>query len=401
MARKKLAVFTATGCRACENGILDINYQVSSLARWADFSFWPHLLGSRWDHLEEIDICLFTGAIRTESDEEAAQRLREKSRILVGCGACAAFGGMPGLADLQEAENMQAGCSTNDEIPALPSIRSNVAALSQIVQVDYFVPGCPPPQNYLWALLQSLVCNSESPARISFAASMLPNTMAQALLAGVLPPKGSTFAGERAVCANCSRVKEEKLFKSYKRPYQINADPGRCLLEQGLVCQGVATRGGCGGLCTGAGAPCRGCFGKAENIYDAGAKMVSAISSTFDSKDPEELAEIVDGFADLAGTFYRYTLPSQCALRAPVAGRGQDKSCRQRRGHRLRRRWFRSRCMMLRNQETKSICPRPERTNAVNGFRAIFMSVLRNRENDDHNPRTPEVAGRAFQGHHL
>jgi F420-non-reducing hydrogenase small subunit len=62
------------------------------------------------------------------------------------------------------------------------------------------------------------------------------------------------------------------------------------------------------------GQPCRGCFGKAEATYDPGAKMVSAISSTFDSDDAQEIAALVDDFVDLMGTFYRYTLPTQCAL---------------------------------------------------------------------------------------
>jgi F420-non-reducing hydrogenase small subunit len=318
VARKSVAVFSATGCRACENTVLDIHYQVSSLSRWAQFSFWPHVLGSRWEDLdgqEDVDVCFFAGAIVTKDDEVAALKLREKSRILVGCGACAALGGMPGLANLRSGnERPLSNSSFQNEAPSLPRTRERVAALSQIVKVDYAVPGCPPPQNYLWTTLQSLVCGSESLARISFAASRLPQPIARAVMAGVLPPKGSIFAGERAVCASCSRRKDEKRFESFKRPYQIEADPDRCLLEQGLICQGVATQEGCGGLCTGAGVPCRGCFGKAAAIYDAGAKMVSAISSTFDSTEAEEMERIAEGFLDLPGTIYRYTLPSQCAL---------------------------------------------------------------------------------------
>ena len=182
------------------------------------------------------------------------------------------------------------------------------------MKVDYLVPGCPPTQNFLWAAIQSLVCNGQSPARLSFAASRLPEAIAQAITSGILPPKGSIFAGEKAVCASCSRVKEEKRFETYKRPYQAYDELGRCLLEQGLVCQGITTQEGCGGLCTAMGQPCRGCFGKAEAIFDPGAKMVSAISSTFDSDDAQEIAALVDDIVDLVGTFYRYTLPTQCAL---------------------------------------------------------------------------------------
>jgi F420-non-reducing hydrogenase small subunit len=316
---KKLAIFTATGCRACENAILDIHYQVSSLSRYADIAFWPYVLGSQWRDLEKqesIDVCFFAGAIRTGSDREAALKLREKSRVMVACGACAAFGGMPGLVNISQSQRtMDNGQQTSEEKkPALPPLEPRVLGLSQIVKVDYFVPGCPPPQNFLWAAIQSLVCNGQSPARLSFSAARLPEAIGQAITSGILPPKGSMFAGEKAVCATCSRVKEEKRFDAYKRPYQAYEASGRCLLEQGLVCQGITTREGCGGLCTAMGQPCRGCFGKAEAIFDPGAKMVSAMSSTFDSDDEQEIAALVDDFVDLMGTFYRYTLPTQCAL---------------------------------------------------------------------------------------
>jgi len=323
---KKLAIFTATGCRACENAILDIHYQVSSLARCADIAFWPYMLGSEVRDLEKqesIDVCFFAGAIRTSSDREAALKLREKSRIMVACGACAAFGGMPGLVNIsqwsvvsgQSQRTMDNKQQTNEEEkPELPPLESRVLGLPQIVKVDYLVPGCPPTQNFLWAAIQSLVCNGQSPARLSFAASRLPEAIAQAITSGILPPKGSIFAGETAVCASCSRAKDQKRFETYKRPYQAYEELGRCLLEQGLVCQGITTQEGCGGLCTAMGQPCRGCFGKAEAIFDPGAKMVSAISSTFDSDDAQEIAALVDDIVDLVGTFYRYTLPTQCAL---------------------------------------------------------------------------------------
>jgi F420-non-reducing hydrogenase small subunit len=315
LPKKKLAAFTGTGCSACENAILDIHYQVTSLTRWAEFAFWPYLLASRWEDLEDgpkIDVCLFAGAIGTEGDREAALRLREKSTILVACGACAAFGGLPGLANLAPGS-----CDTSritQEEPSLPCIQPMVFSLGAVVPVDYFVPGCPPTQNLLWAAIQALACCGESETRISFAASRLPENISLNVTSGILPPVGSAFAGEKAVCASCSRVKVEKKFTAFRRPHEIHPDSGRCLLEQGLICQGLATREGCGGLCTAIGASCRGCFGKAEAVLDAGAKMVSAISSTFDSKDAVEIEELSDKFVDLAGTFYRYTLPTQCTL---------------------------------------------------------------------------------------
>jgi F420-non-reducing hydrogenase small subunit len=319
--KKTLAVFAASGCRGCEHAILDIHYQVQSLSRWVDIVFWPYVLGSgrrQLDAIDGIDVCLFTGAVTTADQRTMAEQLRAKSQVMVACGACAAFGGMPALANLKK-DGGRPFPSASDETktgdrPGLPLMEHRVSALEQVVAVDYVIPGCQPTQSLLWAGLQALACGPRSQSKLSFAVSRLPVRIAQAITAGIAPPAGTCFAGDKAVCASCSRVKEEKKFKEVVRSYEKYEESGRCLLEQGLVCLGISTREGCGGLCTGVGLPCRGCFGKAEAVYDPGAKMVSAISSTFASDNPAEIEQMSAKIPDLTGTFYRYTLATQCAL---------------------------------------------------------------------------------------
>lgn len=319
--KKKVAIFAASGCRGCEHAILNIHYQVQSLSRWIDVVFWPYLLGSEpsdLDRLDAVDVCFFAGAVTTADQRRMAERLRAKSEIMVACGSCAAFGGMPSLTNLKkdgrQGLNTALGQGDTGKHPMLPQMEKRVAALEQVVPVDYVIPGCQPTQSLLWAGIQALACGPRSQSKLSYAAARLPVAVAQAVTAGIAPPKGTCFAGDKAVCASCSRVKEEKKFKAAIRPYEEYEESGRCLLEQGLVCLGISTREGCGGLCTGVGQPCRGCFGKAEAVYDPGAKMVSAVSSTFDSENQEEIEQMAAELIDLSGTFYRYTAATQCAL---------------------------------------------------------------------------------------
>jgi F420-non-reducing hydrogenase small subunit len=321
VTRKRLAVYAASGCRGCEHAILDIHYQVQSLARWAEVVFWPYLLGSgaqELEALERIEVCFFAGAIGTVEERRMAEQLRAKSDVLVACGACAAFGGLPGLSNLKKhaggANESPAAALEANGPPDLPALEHRVSALGQVVPVDYLVPGCLPTPSLLWSAIQALVCGPQSSGRLAYCATRLPSSLAQAITAGLPPPKGSCFAGEKAVCASCSRVKEEKKFKTALRPFEKYEETGRCLLEQGLICLGISTREGCGGLCTGVGQPCRGCFGKPEAVFDPGAKMVSAVASTFASENKAEIEKMVAGLNDLSGTFYRYTLASQCAL---------------------------------------------------------------------------------------
>jgi F420-non-reducing hydrogenase small subunit len=321
LKKKKVAVVSASGCRGCEHAILNVHHQVQSFSRWIDIVYWPYLLGSGPDELEalaSIDVCFFAGAVTTDAERSMAEQLRSKSDVMVACGACAAFGGMPGLANLRKdavaAGSADAPATEEGDAALLPKQEHRVASLDQVVAVDYVIPGCLPTQSLLWAGIQALTCGPRSLSKLSFAAARLPTGLAQAVTAGIAPPKGSCFAGDKAVCASCSRLKEEKKFKSAVRPYEKYEESGRCLLEQGLVCLGISTREGCGGLCTGVGQPCRGCFGKPEAVYDPGAKMVSAISSTFASENKAEIENMAAVIKDLTGTFYRYTLASQCAL---------------------------------------------------------------------------------------
>jgi F420-non-reducing hydrogenase small subunit len=71
---------------------------------------------------------------------------------------------------------------------------------------------------------------------------------------------------------------------------------------------GPATRSGCDALCVKANIGCRGCYGPPPNVFDQGAKMVSALSSIIDSTDPKEIREIIKTIADPLGTFYRFSM---------------------------------------------------------------------------------------------
>lgn len=98
-----------------------------------------------------------------------------------------------------------------------------------------------------------------------------------------------------------------------KRPWEVGpTDKDLCLVPQGIVCLGPATRPLCGAQCPSVDTPCRGCYGPTDKVLDAGAKMISAIGSDFGVEndkeiDPEQVAEQVE---DIVGTFYTYTLPS-------------------------------------------------------------------------------------------
>ena len=130
-----------------------------------------------------------------------------------------------------------------------------------------------------------------------------------AILEGKLPPKGSVIGAKTTVCDECKRTRSEKKIKKFHRTWQIIPDETTCLLEQGLLCCGLATRAGCGALCPQVNSPCIGCHGPNEGVDDFGARLSSAFASVIDSNDPKEIDRIIkEGIPDPVGTFYRFNL---------------------------------------------------------------------------------------------
>ena len=97
-------------------------------------------------------------------------------------------------------------------------------------------------------------------------------------------------ATEKTVCDECKHVREEKRIKQFHRFHEIIADSTQCLFDQGIICAGPATRGGCGALCTKVDIPCRGCYGPPPHVDDQGAALLSAVASVVDADTEEEAA---------------------------------------------------------------------------------------------------------------
>ena len=141
------------------------------------------------------------------------------------------------------------------------------------------------------------------------------------MLEGKLPPKGSVLAPDVALCDQCPRKASKPAdlsFTEFKRPHQVVLDPNLCLLAQGIVCMGPATRGGCEALCPAGNMPCTGCFGPTSRVRDQGAKILSSLCANIASKDEKEIRDILAGIPDPVGTFYRYGL-AKSLLRRKVS----------------------------------------------------------------------------------
>jgi F420-non-reducing hydrogenase small subunit len=311
MAKPKVAFYWCASCGGCEEAVVDLAEDILGVVDAVDIVFWPVALDFKRKDVEAMEdgsiaVSFINGAIRTSEQKEMVEMLRRKSGLVVAFGSCAHIGGIPGLGNFygrQELLDMAYKHTVSTDNPegtmptpvtkvkegevTIPEVLDWAYALDQVIDVDYYLPGCSVPKD--------LILDAVT-----------------AILKGELPPKGTVLSPNKALCDSCKRneTKPDKLeIKEVKRPYEVILDPEKCFLEQGVICMGPATRDGCGARCVEANMPCRGCFGPTDNVYDQGAKFLSSFASIIESDDEEEIKKIVDTIVDPAGTFYRFSLP--------------------------------------------------------------------------------------------
>jgi F420-non-reducing hydrogenase small subunit len=322
ITKPKVAICWLGGCGGCDETIVDINETILDIVKEIELIIWPIALDYKYDHIEkmndgEITLSVVNGNIRNSEQEEIARLLRQKSRLMLAFGSCACFGGTPGLANLFTREDIlnwvyrdaPTVVNPNSNYPAtrfssdgmeltLPELYDRVYSLDQLIEIDYYLPGCPPAPNLVISSLRAVIDNK-------------------------LPPHGSTLSPRRALCDTCKRngTKPEKLsLGKINRIHMVEANPEVCFLNQGILCLGPATRSGCGETCININMPCRGCGGPVNGSKGSAGRTISAITSILEGCTEKEARQVIDQFVDPVGYIYRFSLP-QSRLSKKIDGR--------------------------------------------------------------------------------
>jgi len=288
-------------CAGCEMTLLDIGDVLLDVLPKVEFVHSPVVMDHKYYgqtgegttlELPEADVGLLSGCVRTEENKEVVQEMRKKVKVLIANGACACWGGIPSLANMYTQEDLLDTVykKTKSTVPSvipsqnIPKLLDRVYAVDEIVKVDLYLPGCPTE----------------------------PGIMAQALNA-LLENKPFQLE-EKAVCEDCPLKREKKAIApgtGLKRTLELPApDKTRCLLEQGYLCVGAATRTGCHGggfggekipRCIAGMMPCEGCFGPIRKGSRQMVDMLGALST---------IGVDVKLLLDRAATFNRFVAAS-------------------------------------------------------------------------------------------
>jgi F420-non-reducing hydrogenase small subunit len=237
--------------------------------------------------IPEADVGIITGGIRVEENKEIAEEMRKKCKTLIALGSCACYGGVPALANQFTVDELQEKVfrgsvstdSADTPTQGVSPFTDRIYALHEVIKVDLKLPGCP----------------------------TTPDMVADALTA-LLEGKEIKLP-EKSVCDECPTIRKEKAVANLKRPLEsVEFEPGkpldtvRCFMEQGFLCNGPATRSGCGGAektprCIKAYMPCRGCFGPLSDTANPMVDMMGALST---------IGLDVKQIPDRAATFNRF-----------------------------------------------------------------------------------------------
>jgi len=223
----KFAILQLSGCAGCEVSLLNAS-------EWLDkfrLVYMPLVISTH--HVpEDVEVLLVSGGVRNNEDVYNLQRAVRNVKKVIAVGTCAISGGVTNLGDRDDVREIFLSQSGRMHLPQLLTKTHPVDAF---VKVDMYLPGCPPTPELFMAALQP---------EMEFKASGI-------------------------VCGECGRRKVPDMRPKHLTGFQSGETlPDICLINQGYLCVGTSTRGGCRAICTRAGHPCVGCRGPSNAFIE-------------------------------------------------------------------------------------------------------------------------------------
>jgi F420-non-reducing hydrogenase small subunit len=249
----RFAVLQLSGCAGCEVSLLNAQEWVERF----DLVYMP-LVVTAYD-VPDVDVLLISGGVRSDEDLYHLRQAVRHAKRVIAVGTCAISGG---VANLGNRDDVRALFMSQSERRHLPRLLPKSQPVDSFVNIDLYLPGCPPtPELFMAALLQ--------------------------------PPD---FQVSKVVCQECMRKKLKELRPDHLLGFEHGEVlPEICLINQGYLCVGSSTRGGCRALCTRPGHACVGCRGPSDILIDkdstAWLESIQRVFESLTNVPGEELRE--------------------------------------------------------------------------------------------------------------
>jgi NAD-reducing hydrogenase small subunit len=163
--KPRFATVWLAGCSGCHMSFLDLDERLIDLAGLVDVCYSPVLDTKEFP--ENVDIVLVEGAVANEDNLREIRLIRERSKVLVAFGDCAVTGNVTALRNLFRVEDvLNRAYKENSAVVSglplggdgiVPQLLDRVLRVQDVVPVDYFLPGCPPSADTIYAFVADLL----------------------------------------------------------------------------------------------------------------------------------------------------------------------------------------------------------------------------------------------------
>jgi coenzyme F420-reducing hydrogenase gamma subunit len=241
MNKVKIGSFDFTCCEGCQLQLANKESTLPDFLNLLDIRNFREISSERHD---DYDIALVEGSITRRDEIDRLKAIRAQAKVLIAFGACACFGGVNNLKNKIPQDEAIREVYDGKAIETMPSMK-----ISDIVQVDLSIPGCPVSKDEVERIVVGVITRSQ-----------------------VSLPK-------YPVCVDCKQ--------------RLNT----CLFDLGEICLGPISRAGCDAVCPTGKTPCLGCRGPADDINFPSFKQL-VVDKQLSTEDMREKLSFYNGFAD-------------------------------------------------------------------------------------------------------
>ena len=296
MTKVKVSFEWLSGCSGCELSIVDLHDRLLDVLDAIELVRIPILMDVK--DYPKATLGIVTGALKTVHDVHAAHAMRESCDKILAFGVCAVYGGPQGCgyahgpgelekAVFQDNPTTRTHFIPNEGVPEV--LPEGVRPIDSEIDVDLYLPGCPPHPYYVAQALKAVIDGSEPEF------------------------------GAHNVCFRCNRNMQRSEVVALRRSHDGPVAPDTCFLSQGILCMGSVTLDRCLAPCPQNGVACSGCAGPSEHVIlepqlDIRTEIADRISRMTHIKRDDVVREI----EKQSKTLYAYAMASPVFRQKPT-----------------------------------------------------------------------------------